>query len=133
MSKIRFDGYYYSFTLKENKSDSDIKVLRFFNKNNKVISVTCATKNFCFGGFFPLLDWFNETYEDSGNFEITGNKISFYSSCKYGKVSYKGTILNEEELELFSHSHINGYEQTRIFKFIPFEVVRDIRDLEERK
>ena len=37
MSKIRFDGYYYLFTLKNNINDSYVKVLRFFNKNNKVI------------------------------------------------------------------------------------------------
>ena len=133
MSKIRFDGYYYLFTLKKNTYYSYVKVFRFFNNNNKVISVTHATQDFCFGSFFPSNDWFNENYDDSGNFKIIENEISFDCSSKHGKVSYKGTILNDDKLELFSHSYINGYEQTKIYKFIPFDVLKDIRDLDERK
>ena len=133
MSKIRFDGYYYLFRLKNNKNDSYVQVLRFFNENNKVISVTLVTHYFCFGSFFPSENWFNEKYEDSGNFKIIENEISFDCSSEEGKVSYKGTILNEDELELFSHSYINGYEDTKIYKFIPFDVLKDIRDLDERE
>ena len=133
MSKIRFDGYYYLFTLKNNKNDSYVQVLRFFNKNNKVILVTHAANNFSFGSCFPSGNWFNEKYEDSGNFEIIENEISFYCSSEEGKVSYKGKILNDDELELFCHSYINGYEDTKIYKFIPFDVLKDIRDLDERK
>ena len=131
MSKIRFDGYYYLFTLKNNKNDSYVQVLRFFNENNKVISVTLAANNFSFGSFFPSGNWFNEKYEDSGNFEIIENEISFDCSSEEGKVSYKGKILNDDELELFYHSYINGYEDTKIYKFIPFDVLKDIRDLEK--
>ena len=133
MSKIRFDGYYYLFTLKNNINDSYVKVLRFFNKNNQVISVSHIASDFSFGSFFPSGNWFNEMHEDSGNFKIIENEISFDCSSKEGKVSYKGTILNDDELELFSHSYINGYEETKIYKFIPFDVLKDIRDLDERK
>ena len=133
MSKIRFDGYYYLFTLENNKNDSYVQVLRFFNENNKVISVTHRKHYFCFGSFFPSNDWFNENYDDSGNFKIIENEISFDISSEDGKVSYKGTILNEDELELFSHSYINGYEDTKIYKFIPFDILKDIRDLDERE
>ena len=131
MSKIRFDGYYYLFKLKNNKYDSYVQVLRFFNENNKVISVTHVTHHFCFGSFFPSENWFNEQHEDSGKFKIIENEISFDCSSKYGKVSYKGTILNDDELELFCHSYINGYEETKLYKFIPFDVLKDIRDLDE--
>ena len=133
MSKIRFDGYYYLFTLKNNKYDSYVQVLRFFNKNNKVISVTHAADNFSFGSFFPSGNLFNEKFKNSGNFEIIENEISFDCSSKNGKISYKGTILNDDELELFSHSYINGHEDTKIYKFISFDVLKDIRDLDERK
>ena len=133
MSKIRFDGYYYLFRLKNNISDSYVKVLRFFNKNNKVISVSHIASDFSFRSFFPSGNWFNEMHEDSGNFKIIENEISFDCSSKEGKVSYKGTILNDDELELFSHSYINGYEDTKIYKFIPFDILKDIRDLDERE
>ena len=133
MSKIRFDGYYYLFTLKNNKNDSYVHVLRFFNKNNKVISVAHAANNFSFGSCFPSGNWFNEKFKNSGNFEIIENEISFDCSSKNGKISYKGTILNDDELELFCHSYINGYEDTKIYKFISFDVLKDIRDLDERK
>ena len=130
MSKIRYDGYYYSFQLGDKKNNhSHNYVLRFFNENNKVISESIYVikeNDFCFGNFFPEGNWFNENYEKKGNFEINENKIYF----KIGNISYKGTILNEEEFELFSHSNINSYENTEIYKFIPFDVLKDIKDLD---
>ena len=131
MSKVRFDGYYYCLKFKEDKLDSINYILRFY-PDNRVIQVSCSPnkeKNYKpkFSIFFPSGNWFNEEYEDNGNFNISGNQINFI--C--GKIEYKGTILNDETLELFSHSNINGYESTNKYKFISFDVLNDIKAFQE--
>ena len=42
MSKLRFDGYYYYLKKNIIKNDSYNYILRFFEKNNKVIGVTVS-------------------------------------------------------------------------------------------
>ncbi len=131
MSKVRFDGYYYFLKLEEDKLDSVNYILRFY-PDNRVIGVSVSPNkenNFTskFSNFFPSGNWFNEEYEDNGDFNISGDQINFV--C--GDVDYKGTILNDEILELFSHSNINGYESTKKYKFISFDVLKDIKDLED--
>ena len=131
MSKLKYDGYYYHLTIEEKKIDSYINIFRFFEKTNKVISVACSpnyNKAPIFGNFFPSDDWFNENYENNGNYNITDDKISF--TC--GKVEYKGTILSQDKLELFFYSKINGNEGKIEYKFISFEVLNDIRALEDK-
>ena len=129
MSKIRYDGYYYNLDIKEKKRDSCIYIFRFFEKTNKVISVICSPNHndaLSFGNFFPSGDWFNENYENNGFYNITDDKISF--TC--GKVEYKGTILSQDKLKLFFYSKINGNEGKEEYKFISFDVLNDIRALE---
>ena len=130
MSKIKYDGYYYSFKSEKDNYDSYNCILRFFEKKNKVISVSISPskgKRHSFGNYFPAGDWFNEKYNENGEFKVTENKISF--NC--GRISYNGTILNEDELGLFSHSYINNYETTEIFKFISFNALKDIKELDK--
>ena len=76
---------------------------------------------------FPSGNWFNEQYENKGTFNISEDKISF--EC--GKVEYKGTIISDDLLKLFSHSNINNYETTEEYNFISFKVVQDIKTCEE--
>ena len=103
--------------------------LDFWKKTYKVISVVCGPNHNDprnFGHFFPKGDWFNENYEDNVYYNITDDKISF--TC--GEVEYKGTILSQDKLKLFFYSKINGNEGKEEYKFISFEVLNDIRALE---
>ena len=123
---IEENGYYYCLS-NDHEYNS---VLRFYKESNKVIgaSIGSTSSEIKFIGLFPKGNWFNENYEDSGNYEISisGNKIAF----SLGKVHYKGTLLNRQKMELFVHSDINGYENTEIYKFISLDVLKDIRDLD---
>ena len=126
---MKFNGYYYCLQLEENISHSYNYILIFYDKNNKVIKVSCCPSNedkYFFINFFPTNNWFNENYENNGNYNISGDQISF--EC--GKILYKGTILNDDKLKLFSHSNINGHEDTKEFKFISFEILKDIQVLD---
>ena len=130
MSKLRFDGYYYYLKKNIIKNDSYNYILRFFEKNNKVIGVTVSPQKddiiVGFGDFFPSGNWFNENYENNGNFDISGDQISF----KCGEVLYNGTIINQDKLKLFSHSNLNGHEETKEYKFISFDALNDIKTSE---
>ena len=70
MYKLRFDGYYYYLKKNIIKIDSYNYILRFFEKNNKVIGVTVSPQKddiiVGFGDFFPSGIWFNENYENNG-------------------------------------------------------------------
>ena len=129
MPKLKFNGYYFCLKLTEKKTDSDNYILRFYEKNNEVIGVTISQNDqkkwLIFANYFPNDSWFNQNYERKGNYKISGDQISF--EC--GNVIYKGTIL-DDKLSLFSHSNINGFEATRLYKFIPFDILNDIRSLE---
>ena len=130
MSKLRFDGYYYYLKKNIIKNDSYNYILRFFEKNNKVIDVTVSPQKddiiVGFWDFFPSGNWFNENYENNGNFDISGDQISF----KCGEVLYNGTIINQDKLKLFSHSNINDHEETKEYKFISFDCINDIKTSE---
>ena len=126
--KLNFYGYYYFFDKEENAIDSVNCVLRFFKDTKKVISVSIGQnlyekykpiESFTLNSFFPNDSWFNESYQDYGIYEISGNHIEF----KCGFVSYKGTIL-ENGLELSSHSDANGHEAHRNYRFISFEELK---------
>ena len=129
MPKLRFDGYYFYLNKKENPKDTKNYILRFYEKSQKVISVSVGLNNnkvkndFNINDFFPSEKWFNEDYEKSGIYEISGDKIRFYTQSKNGHISYKGEIL-DNRLELFSHSYINGYETKILYNFIPFEEIK---------
>ena len=115
--------------LKKKKSDSCNSIFRFYDKNNRVISVVCGQnekRTNYFGDFFPSGNWFDENYEDNGCYEISGEQISF----KCGNVLYNGTIVSQDKLKLFYHSNINGHEGTMEYKFISFELLNDIKALE---
>ena len=124
MSELKFNGLYYYLNISKNTN----YVLRFFEKNKLVIGTSIGAKNsiYLFAKFFPNEGWFNEFYEIKGNYAISENKISFV--C--GNVSYDGTILDNGKLSLFSHSYINGYEATKEYKFISFDVLNDIKTYE---
>ena len=130
MPKLRFNGYYYCF-VKRNTSEYYNSVLRFYENNNIVIGVSISPqnnkKNCRFINYFPKENWFNENYEEKGDYIISEEQISFVCS----NVSYKGTILNDDKLSLFSHSNLNGYESTEEYKFISFEILNDIKALED--
>ena len=123
---IEENGYYYCLS-NDHEYNS---VLRFYKESNKVIgaSIGSTSSEIKFIGLFPKGNWFNENYENSGNYEISisGNKIAF----SLGKVHYKGTLLNRQKMELFVHSDINGNEDTKVYKFISLDVLQDIRDLD---
>ena len=120
MSKLKFNGLYYHLDTSSNTN----YILRFFEKNNLVISVSIIANEGkkLSKKYFPQGDWFNEFYEQNGNYTISGNKISFVCS----KVSYEGIILNSRKLSLFSHSYINGYESTKEYKYISFNDIKKL-------
>ena len=129
MSKVKFDGYYYNLQLQEDENCFVNNILRFF-PDNTVIEVPIQAKKdnkITFGNCFPSGNGFNEQYENKGTFNISEDKISF--EC--GKVEYKGTIISDDLLKLFSHSNINNYETTEEYNFISFKVVQDIKTCEE--
>ena len=120
---LRFSGYYYYFAKKENILDSSNKVLRFYEDQKRVISVSIGLRekdkpieSYTLNQFFPKESWFNEFYKDYGTYKISKNHIKF----KCGYVSYEGTILGNI-LELSIHGDYNGYEANETYKFIPFE------------
>ena len=123
---IKENGYYYYFEPELDMS----KILRFYKSSNKVIgaSISVQKSEKRFIDFFPSGNWFNENYEKSAKYVISGNKISFLLQ----NVHYKGTLLDGDKIELFSHSDINGYEATRVFKFISLDVLTDIRNLDSK-
>ena len=124
MSELKFNGLYYYLNISENIN----YVFRFFEKNNLVIGTSIGAKNniYLFANCFPNKVWFNEFYEQKGKYTISENKISFMC-CN---VSYDGTILDNGNLSLFSHSYINEYEATEEYKFISFDVLNDIETYE---
>ena len=129
MSEVRSDGYYYCLKLEKKRDDSVNSILRFFSEQSKVIGVSVSPNKkskFIFSNFFPSGNWFSENYENNGNYTISRNTISF--EC--GKIIYKGTI-SKDKLVLFSHSNINGYETTEEYKFISFDVLKDIRNIDD--
>ena len=75
MSKLKFNGLYYHLDTSSNIN----YILRFFEKNNIVISVSIIANEGkkLSKKYFPQGDWFNEFYEKNGNYTIFGNKISF--------------------------------------------------------
>ena len=124
-SELKFDGYYFCFKKEENILDSCNSVMRFYKDGKKVISVPVALQNYdktnkiesyTLNQFFPKDTWFNESYEDNGTYEITGNHIKF--KCDF--VLYDGTI-SGNNLELFWHSNYNGKEGNETYKFISFD------------
>ena len=121
------NGYYYCIDFEEKYN----KVFRFYKASNKVIgaSIGSTLSEIRFKNLFPSENWFNEYYKDNARYEITtsGNKISF----KVGNVHYKGTLLEGQKIELFSHSDNNGYEDTKVFKFISLDVLEDIKKLDK--
>jgi hypothetical protein len=121
------NGYYYCIDFEEKYN----KVFRFYKASNKVIgaSIGSTLSEIRFNNLFPSENWFNEYYKDNARYEITtsGNKIAF----KVGNVHYKGTLLEGQKIELFSHSDINGHEDTKVFKFISLDVLEDIKKLDK--
>ena len=121
------NGYYYCIDFEEKYN----KVFRFYKASNKVIgaSIGSTLSEIRFTKLFPSGNWFNEYYKDNARYEITtsGNKIAF----KVGNVHYKGTLLEGQKIELFSHSDINGHEDTKVFKFISLDVLEDIKKLDK--
>jgi hypothetical protein len=121
------NGYYYCIDFEEKYN----KVFRFYKASNKVIGATIGStlSEIRFTNLFPSGNWFNEYYKDNARYEITtsGNKIAF----KVGNVHYKGTLLEGQKIELFSHSDINGHEDTKVFKFISLDVLEDIKKLDK--
>jgi hypothetical protein len=121
------NGYYYCIDFEEKYN----KVFRFYKASNKVIgaSIGSTLSEIRFKNLFPSENWFNEYYKDNARYEITtsGNKIAF----KVGNVHYKGTLLEGQKIELFSHSDINGHEDTKVFKFISLDVLEDIKKLDK--
>ena len=107
-------------------------IIRFFpsHKVIKVVLPLCSRNKskLYFGDLFPSGNWFNENYINNGTFNIKENQISF--KCR--NVEYKGTIINDDKLILFCHSNINGHETIEEYKFISFDVLKDI-DMIEKK
>ena len=124
---VEENGYYYCIDFEEKYN----KVFRFYKASNKVIGATIGStlSEIRFTNLFPSGNWFNEYYKDNARYEITtsGNKIAF----KVGNVHYKGTLLEGQKIELFSHSDINGHEDTKVFKFISLDVLEDIKKLDK--
>ena len=121
------NGYYYCINKEKKYND----IFRFYKASNKVIGacIGYSLSNLRFKKLFPFGNWFNEDYKANGRYEISssGNKIAF----EVGNVHYNGTLLEGQKMELFSHSDINGHENTRIFKFISLDVLKDIRNLDK--
>ena len=115
------NGFYYHL----NNDDKTNEVLRFYKSLNLVIRVIISSPlpEIRFGDLFPRGNWFNETYKISSLYDISisGNKISF----GFANILYKGTLLDGQKMEI----SINGNEII-VFKFISFDVLKDIQDLD---
>ena len=57
-------------------------------------------------------------------------EILIFQEIRFGEVLYNGTIINQDKLKLFSHSNINGHEETKEYKFISFDALNDIKTSE---
>ena len=119
------NGYYYLL----NDDHKGNNLFRFYKASNKVISTTAHSllSEIKFVDLFPTGNWFNEDFEHSAQYSMSGNKIAF----SFGEVHFNGTLLEDgQKLELSYHSDTNGIEDTKIFKFISLDVLEDIQDLD---
>ena len=141
MNSLKFEGYYYFFdgsSDEENIFHSSNYILRFYEKDHSVISVTIGiseTKDeyYYFNDFFPNWDgWFSRFKVKSyGYYDIFEDKIRF----EIGNVFYMG-IINNDSITLFSHSNINGHNSIENFKFINFRELDhniEINDIDDSK
>lgn len=110
---LKFNGFYINTADDAQYS----KILRFF-ENGDVISVSLSKT----GDLnFSMIDtWFNRTWDDKGQYIVSGNTISFFSTSSYGRVNYEGAVL-KEYLMLDSESLINGHK-SKSKKYIFYEI-----------
>ncbi|HCH5065421.1 TPA: DUF4935 domain-containing protein [Vibrio parahaemolyticus] len=115
--KIRTDGLYY-----ETSSDKSYRSYLGFTENGKVFSASVVISDDSVeDDAKQIISWLVSEKEDSGTYDIVGNKISFTCISDYGSVDYKGTV-NGETLILDCHSHINdNVTLSRVYKFAQVE------------
>ena len=107
-SVLRFDGLYQSPDRKFNYW------LRFF-ADGFVVGVT--TDGNTDGSAANVSNWLKHSYNNSGQYKLQGNQISFSLKSSCGVVDYNG-IVTKRGLELNSHSHINGNCSARNYSFV---------------
>lgn len=82
-----------------------------FYPDHTVISVSST------GNSEKVVKWFNKKYTAKGVYKIDNDQISFTVTSSTGSVDFHGSI-NGRELDLYSHSKINGYDSHEIYKYV---------------
>lgn len=100
---LRFDGLY------ECAYEGYSNYLRFF-RDSVVVSVSST------GKAEQVVNWFNHDYTDRGKYVVVGSHISFSCTSAQGTVDYDG-VLTAKEMDLNTHSHINGRRASAKYRF----------------
>lgn len=108
---LRYDGVY---QCKANDSGRHI-YLRFY-PDGMVLSIHWSEDP------AAMESWLHRGRQGVGKgfIEAKGKDISFTCEVPFGFVDYKGTI-EDDELHLDWFSHINGAEDSGIFRFVPWD------------
>ncbi|SFL06269.1 hypothetical protein [Lysobacter sp. cf310] len=86
--------------------------LRFY-PDGRVISVSST------GTPEQIAGWFDHTHDgvSQGRYRIEGDRLHFSTRSGAGSVDYDGRI-DADTLQLNSHSHINGRDNTHTLRFV---------------
>lgn len=107
--ELLFDGVYQS-----NLIDDVWYYLRFY-PDGTVIHVTSASRP------AELEAWFTKEHQgvSVGKVTLEDSRLSFSCVSRSGTVEYVGKI-SGHRIQLDSHSHINDYRQSIVYKFVKF-------------
>lgn len=112
MSILRFQGVYDNYNV-----EGDYHAYLRFYKDGRVKQVSSNGS----AAETARLGWF--TYESKmgsrGDYQLIGPRLKFSCTSDYGVVDYEGTIQPNGDIELSSHSHINGHKAHKRYTFVP--------------
>jgi len=115
---LRFDGVYVGDEHEVEGDDGPTRYAEYLRFSAAGVAVNT-----------PLMDpvtpdstrsWFTPTYVDlpHGCYELGGTHLRFSMRSPDGVVDYDGSV-RQDGLHLRSLSHINGYEEDEVYRFVP--------------
>lgn len=109
-SQLHFDGLYQS-----EKIDNSWKYARFY-EDGTVITVSSTGSPVKISRWFKKENIANKNFS-RGRYEIKNGRLVFSSTSAYGTVDYEG-VIQDDELILNLHSHINDHRSKGTYRFV---------------
>jgi len=116
---IRFDGYYCAHDVAVAALPKPVAVggtdyLRFYPDGAVILTSSIGTPE-------EITGWFVRTREDiaKGHYVINGRSVRFSTVDSQGRISFRGASGRRANyLTLRSHSYINGFRETKRYRFV---------------